>query len=135
MFISEDPPHGATVIVFRRDTAGEIVFLILHRARRADADGAWEWGPPAGVRLPGESVEACAQRELDDQTGLHLELHQVPLDPAWASYWAEAPADVTVSLARDHDAVEWVPLADAVARCRPAIVAEQFQALAAASAA
>ena len=134
LFISEEPPHGATVIVFRRDGAEDVEFLLLHR-RRTGPDGNWDWGPPAGARMPGEDVEGCARRELDAATGLRLPLHEVAADPEWASYWAEARADVDIALSGDHDRYEWVPLDEALRRCQPPIVAEQFQMLAGAVAA
>ena len=127
LFISEEPPHGVTVIVYRRDHGAGPQFLVLHRR---GATGDWAWGPPAGARLPGEDVEACASRELEATTGLRLPLHALPHDPEWASFCAEAGAGHTVVLGREHDRAEWVTLDEAMQRCQPAIVAEQFQTLA-----
>jgi 8-oxo-dGTP pyrophosphatase MutT (NUDIX family) len=134
LFISEEPPHGATVVVFRR-TGDRTEYLVLRRALDHGGDGDWAWGPPAGARLPGEDVDACARRELEEETGLRLTLHSVAHDPAWASYWAEAPAGATVMLSEEHDAFEWVDRAEAARRCQPAIVSEQFEVLAGAAAA
>jgi 8-oxo-dGTP pyrophosphatase MutT (NUDIX family) len=137
LFISEEPPHGATVLVFRRGKDGRREYLILHRsaATGAPANGDWAWGPPCGARLPGEEVVACARRELDEETGLRLDLHPVDFDPAWAGFWAEAPRDAHVQLSNEHDAYEWVAVDEAMRRCLPAIVSAQFEALAAAAAA
>jgi 8-oxo-dGTP pyrophosphatase MutT (NUDIX family) len=134
LFISEEPPHGATVVVFRREAA-KIEYLVLRRSHVGRTEGDWAWGPPAGARLPGEEVEACAHRELEEETGLRLPLHPVAHDPAWASYWAEAPIDAEILLSMEHDDYDWVPLDEAVRRCQPAIVAEQFAVLAGAAAA
>lgn len=128
LFISEEPPHGATVIVFRRGGPNGIEFLVLHRTRSGAGD--WAWGPPAGARLPGEPIDECARRELDATTGLALALHQIPHDPAWASYWAEVPRHADVQLSGDHDRYEWVGLDEAARRCQPDRVGEQFQLLA-----
>ena len=122
-------------MVFRRGDGGRREYLVLHRSHVTAPDGDWAWGPPAGARLPGEPVEACAQRELEEETGLCLALHPVPFDPAWAGYWAEAPAAAEVTLSPEHDRYEWVGLAEAIERCSPAIVAAQFEALVEAAAA
>jgi 8-oxo-dGTP pyrophosphatase MutT (NUDIX family) len=135
LFISEVPPYGATVMVFRTAKGGAREFLVLHRSHLAEPDGEWAWGPPAGARLPGEGVEACARRELREETGLRLPLHPVEVDPAWAGFWAEAPATAEVTLSDEHDTFAWVPFDEAVRRCTPAIVAAQFEALVVAAAA
>ena len=134
LFISEEPPHGATVLVLRRD-AGVVEYLVLRRSIVASDEADWAWGPPCGARFPGEDVEACARRELEEETGLRLALHGINHAPDWASYWAEAPFDAPVRLSAEHDRYEWVTRDEAVRRCQPAVVAEQFEALADAAAA
>jgi 8-oxo-dGTP pyrophosphatase MutT (NUDIX family) len=134
LFISEEPPHGVTVIVLRRDK-GTVSYLVLHRADAVGDGTDWEWGPPAAVRLPGESVDACGRRTLDEATGLSLPIRPVGEDQAWAAYWSAAPATSEIALSPDHDRFEWVPLAEAIRLCQPAIVGEQFQWLAAMAAA
>jgi 8-oxo-dGTP pyrophosphatase MutT (NUDIX family) len=145
LFISEEPPHGITVVVLRPGTRG-VEFLILHREPAGSGgkaepagsggkaepagSGDWAWAPPARVRLPGEPVDACARRELEETTGLTLPLRRVPLEPAWAAFWAQAPIDAEIRLSREHDRFDWVDLDEAVERCRPVIVAEQFRILA-----
>jgi ADP-ribose pyrophosphatase YjhB (NUDIX family) len=132
LFISEEPPHGVTVIVLRRGEDG-VEYLLLHRTQAGDGD--WAWGPPAGVRLPGEDVDACAGRELDDDIGLRLAVRPIPHDLHWAAYWAEAPEDTEIRLSSEHDHYAWVALDEAIRRCQPQIVAEQFEVLAQAAAA
>ena len=134
LFISEEPPHGATVVVFREGARAR-EYLVLHRSHVNMDEGDWAWGPPAGARLPGESVESCAARELEEETGLRLPMTPVEFDPVWASYWAETPADTVVRLSIEHDRFEWVGLDEAVRRCQPRIVSEQFAMLARAAAA
>jgi NUDIX domain-containing protein len=134
LFISEEPPHGATVVVFREGPHGR-EYLVLHRSHVGIDRGDWAWGPPAGARLPGESVESCAARELEEETGLRLAMTPVEFDPMWASYWAEAAADTVIRLSVEHDRFEWVGLDEAIRRCQPAIVSEQFAMLAQAAAA
>ena len=138
LFISEEAPHGVTVVVLRRgvgDIGDDTEYLVLRRAGAVRIEGDWVWGPPAGVRLPGEDVDACAARELDDRTGLRLPVHRVTGEPAWAVYWAEAPHGAPITLSIDHDLSEWVSLDEAVRRCRPDLVGDQFATLAAVAAA
>src|SRR5690349_20464273 len=109
LFISEEPPHGVTVVVLRRgpeELGDNTEYLVLRRAGAVRGDGDWVWSPPAGVRLPGEDVDACAARELDDRTGLRLPVHRVAGEPWWAVYWAEARPDAVITLSVDHDASE-----------------------------
>lgn len=125
--VSPDPPYGATVVVYRRQGGG-VVYLILHRAHRGPGyEGDWAWGPPAGARLPGEPVEACARRELREETGLDLALTPVS-DPeeSWQVYMAEAPEGAEVRLSPEHDRYAWLPAAEAAVRCRPPLVATQI---------
>jgi len=126
--IAEDPPFGATVVVYRRVDAG-IELLVLHRAHDGpDYEGDWAWTPPAGARKPGEELDACACRELKEETGLEIPIRPAPLAGDWPAYQAEAPADVTVVLDAEHDRFMWLEPAEALARCRPAIVADQIRA-------
>jgi len=130
--VSRDPPYGATIVVYRRQ-GGRVVYLILHRAHHGPAyEGDWAWGPPAGARLPGEPVEACARRELREETGLRLPLARVS-DPGetWQVYMAEAPRDAEVRLSPEHDRYAWLAADAAAARCRPPLVAAQIRRVAA----
>jgi 8-oxo-dGTP pyrophosphatase MutT (NUDIX family) len=118
--ISRERPYGATVVVHRGDEV-----LLLHRAHEGPGyEGEWAWTPPAGSRLPGESVEECARRELREETGLELDLRRVPSeDDDWALWVADAPEDADVSLDEEHDAYRWLPVDDAAALCKPERVA------------
>jgi len=50
-----------SAVVFHRDAV-----LLVHRAR----NGAGDWVLPGGSPSPGESMAACAQREVLEETGL-----------------------------------------------------------------
>jgi 8-oxo-dGTP pyrophosphatase MutT (NUDIX family) len=117
---AREKPYGATVVVRR----GEDV-LVLHRAHEGpDYDGDWAWTPPSGARLPGESPDECARRELIEEAGLHLELRRVPSGAEdWAYYVADAPDDAEVTLDAEHDAFRWLPVEEAAAVCKPERVA------------
>ncbi len=128
-----EPPFGAAVIVYRRCTAGR-EFLLLHRSHAGpDYEGDWAWTPPSGARLPGEAIEACAQRELLEEAGLAVPARALPnAAPDWMIFEAEVGEDVQVVLGDvEHDRFEWVSLAEALRRCVPAKVAEAFQTVAA----
>ena len=130
--VTVEPPYGAAVLVWR-EAAPERHWLVLHRAHRGPAyEGEWAWGPPSGARLPGESLDACARRELREEAGLELDCVPTELGTGeWAVYVAEAPADAAVVLSPEHDGHRWLPLDDAVARCLPAHVGESLRAAAA----
>lgn len=119
--VAADWPHGATVVVWRRLAGKGIELLLLHRAHHGPAyDGDWAWTPPAGSRLPGEAVDACAARELYEEAGLTLPMARHELTPDWATYVAEAPADAVVTLHdREHDQYRWVDVETALALVKP----------------
>lgn len=128
--VSDERPHGVTVVVYRWADQG-LEVLLLHRAHQGpEYEGDWAWTPPAGARFPGEAVEACARRELREEAGLTLEVRPTACGTAdWHVYVAEAPPCAAVSLEHDpeHDRYEWLPAAAAVARCRPVRVAEALE--------
>jgi 8-oxo-dGTP pyrophosphatase MutT (NUDIX family) len=129
--ISREPPFGAGVVVWRRGDG--IEWLVLHRSHHGPAyEGDWAWGPPAGARQPGEALEACARRELREETGLELAVARTACGrDEWPLFAAEAPGDAEVRLSAEHDAFRWLPLEDAVARCLPVRVGEGLRAVAA----
>jgi 8-oxo-dGTP pyrophosphatase MutT (NUDIX family) len=118
--VSREKPYGATVVVRR----GADV-LLLHRAHEGpEYDGDWAWTPPSGARLPEESPEECARRELREEAGLDLELHRVPsAGDDWTLWVADAAVDAEVTLDAEHDAYRWLPPDEAAALCKPDRVA------------
>jgi 8-oxo-dGTP pyrophosphatase MutT (NUDIX family) len=118
--VSRERPYGVSVVVWRDDD-GERQWLLLHRAHEGpDYEGDWAWTPPSGARLPGEDVDACARRELLEETGLSLAVERTDaVNDDWAVYTAHAPADAEIVLDAEHDRFEWVRLPAAIARCRP----------------
>jgi 8-oxo-dGTP pyrophosphatase MutT (NUDIX family) len=120
--ISPEPPFGCTVIVYRwQGTTLEV--LMLHRASLGPAyEGEWAWTPPAGARLPGESVEACARRELAEEAGLVLPIIATDHGTTdWVVFVAEAFDQQVVLHDREHDRFVWLRPEDALARCLPSI--------------
>lgn len=134
--IAREPPFGATVVVYRR-LAGALQLLMLHRAHQGpDYEGDWAWTPPAGARWPGEAIEACAVRELAEETGLTLPLASSDHGTdAWPVYMAEAPAGAEMRLSAEHDRFAWMSVEAALACCAPEQAALPLKAAAAALAA
>src|SRR5689334_15437321 len=60
--VDEESVFAAMVVV--GDAQGR--FVVVYSPRRE------EWGAPGGWREPGESVAACAVREVAEETGLRL---------------------------------------------------------------
>ena len=54
---------AGAVLFWRRDANAAPVFLLLQNARHGS------WGFPKGHRDAGESLEDCAAREVDEETG------------------------------------------------------------------
>src|SRR5436309_5147233 len=111
------------IVVYRR-VGGQLEYLVLHRGHAGpDWEEDWAWGPPSGVREPGETVEECAARELFEETGLQLQLRSVPhTDEDWLVYAAEVPPNVGIRLSDEHDRGEWLPADEALKTTSPAIV-------------
>jgi 8-oxo-dGTP pyrophosphatase MutT (NUDIX family) len=121
-------PVGASVLVWRRAGNGR-EWLVLHRSAAGSSDeGEWVWTPPGGVRHVDESVEACARRELYEETGLELEPQRTAFgDRSWVVFLAEAPEHAEVRLDAEHDRVQWVDVDEAVTRWLPKAVGETFR--------
>jgi 8-oxo-dGTP pyrophosphatase MutT (NUDIX family) len=129
--VAAEPPFGASVVAFRVD-GGERRYLVLHHSIEGpDYDGDWAWGPPAGARLPGESPEACARRELTEEAGAEsLTISPTDLGSVdWFVYLVAWPDALEVVLSDEHDRFEWLAFEEAMIRCRPAIVADVFGAV------
>ena len=123
-----DAPYGATIVVYRH--VPELELLLLHRAvRGAEYEGDWAWTPPAGARFPAEPIDECAARELHEETGIDAWPTAVePEDDGWLVYALEVAVNADVRLDDEHDRYEWVTPANALTRCRPAVVASGISA-------
>lgn len=128
--VAPDNPRGAMVVVRRPDGHGGREYLMLHRAHRGpDYEGDWAWTPPSGARLPGEPVLTGARRELAEEAGLDPPgLAPVDLSGGWAVLAAEVGAGEVARLDAEHDALCWLPLAEALRRCQPAAPAANLRA-------
>ena len=106
-------------VVWRRTAAGGIEVLVVHRPRYDD------WSLPKGKLEPGETLEACAGREVLEETGLACRRGEVIADVRYRDhkdraklvrYWAMevANGDATSFEANDEvDALAWLPIEEA----------------------
>ena len=107
-------------VVWRRDIAGEIEVLLVHRPRYDD------WSLPKGKVEEGEALISCAYREILEETGLSIKLgpyvgsveYYVPDGLKNVAYWS-------ASLVEDHssfhaneevDQIIWLDLQSAAFR-------------------
>ena len=125
--IAHDWPTGTVIAVFRRH-GDRVEWLVLHRAHRGlDYHGDWAWGSPSGCRLRGEAVEACAQRELLEETGLNLEPALLLDDERWPEFVVEVPPGAEVRLSAEHNGYRWVDLDSATNLIKPERVPAQLR--------
>lgn len=63
------PVVGVGVVILRRNTQGQTEVLMI---RRGKAPRRGQWSIPGGRQLLGESLEAAAHREVQEETGLDI---------------------------------------------------------------
>jgi 8-oxo-dGTP diphosphatase len=106
---------GAAGLLLAHPDAG---VLLQHRAIWSHHGGTW--GVPGGARKPGESAEAAAIRESDEEAGVPPELVQVLGSSVFdVGYWSYTTVLAVASeyfepFLGDAEsiALSWVPLAD-----------------------
>ncbi len=106
-------------VIWRRDDAGTIEVLLVHRPRYAD------WSLAKGKLDKDEEWEDAAVREVEEETGLLCELGP-PLASVFyhdrrrrvkeVRYWAMRPLSGDFVPNKEVDAVEWLDLHTAMAR-------------------
>jgi 8-oxo-dGTP diphosphatase len=108
--------RAAGGVIVRRTNGGEPELLLIHRPRQND------WTFPKGKVESGESDEACALREVEEETGLRCEFESESELPPTAHitnkgrlkevrYWLMRPVGGEAAPHNEVDAVRWVPLA------------------------
>jgi 8-oxo-dGTP pyrophosphatase MutT (NUDIX family) len=103
--------RAAGGVVTRDGSSGRPEILLVHRPKYDD------WTLPKGKAEPGESDEACAFREVEEETGLACELGEevavVEYEdaagrPKRVRYFAMTPPDgVEAAPQNEVDAVDW----------------------------
>jgi 8-oxo-dGTP pyrophosphatase MutT (NUDIX family) len=109
-------PVRAAGGVVLRERAGGTEVLLVHRPAYDD------WSLPKGKAELGESDEACALREVEEETGLRCRLgRELPSTsyrdgkgrPKVVRYWAMEPTDGEARPQAEVDDVLWLPLGEA----------------------
>ncbi|MGW8359716.1 NUDIX hydrolase [Streptomyces wedmorensis] len=118
--MTDAPPIlAAGCVLWRPALSGQgIEIALVHRPKYDD------WSHPKGKLKAGESVEACALREVLEETGRHCELgprlpsahYTVAGRPKHVTYWSARALSGTFSPTREIDALLW--LAPHAARLR-----------------
>ena len=104
--------------VLVRDRGGDVEVLLVHRPAYDD------WTFPKGKAEPGESDEECAQREVEEETGVRCRLGRELPSVRWrdrydrpkvARYWQLEPVDpdAVASPQNEVDDVAWLSPSDA----------------------
>lgn len=105
--------RAAGGIVWRRIVNGGIDILLVHRAGRQD------WTLPKGKVEPGETEEACAVREVQEETSLLCALGAEVGTVSYRDqrgraktvrYWSMEAVDGVAAPQHEVDAVRWIPL-------------------------
>jgi 8-oxo-dGTP diphosphatase len=116
--VSDEVVRAAGGVVVR-DELGAPEVVVVHRPKYDD------WSLPKGKALRGESDEACALREVEEETGLRCELRaELPSTsyrdsagrPKVARYWLMRPVAGTFEAANEVDDARWLPLDEAIER-------------------
>lgn len=113
--------RAAGGIVCRAGGDGRLEVLLVHRPAYGD------WTIPKGKVEEGETDEACAVREVEEEAGVRARLlHELPAvrwrdrfdRPKVARYWRMEPLDGGSDAAAKNevDAVAWLPIDDAITR-------------------
>jgi 8-oxo-dGTP diphosphatase len=110
--LTADLVRAAGGVILRSGDDGDAELLAVHRPRYDD------WTLPKGKCYPGEADEACALREVEEETGLACKLgdevavvgyEDAAGRPKRVRYFAMTPRPGAVAAAQNEvDAVRWL---------------------------
>jgi len=112
------PVRAAGGIVHRQGSSGRLEVLVVHRPHRED------WTFPKGKLRRDEEHEACARREVEEETGLRCSLGIELPSTSYVTrsgrrkrvrYWTMRPVSGSVGPQNEVDEVRWVGLGAAAA--------------------
>ena len=115
--MSSDEIRAAGGLLVRTGVEGEIEIAVVHRPRYDD------WALPKGKLDPGETEEAAAVREVEEETGLRARLgglagrirYRDRHDrPKVVTYFFMTPEDGSFAPNDEVDEMRWVRLDEAV---------------------
>ena len=114
---AEGVVQAAGGVVTRSARDGTLEVLVVHRPRYDD------WSLPKGKLEPGESFEDAARREIEEETGVRVELGAaLPTTnyvdrhgrPKVVHYWRMTPVGETAWQPSDEvDETRWITVAEA----------------------
>ena len=105
--------HAAGGVISRQSKRGHFEVLLIHRPRRQD------WTFPKGKLEAGETHEACALREVEEETALRCALGRELATTSHRDgkgrlkivrYWMMDPGDGVAEPCNEVDAVRWISL-------------------------
>jgi 8-oxo-dGTP diphosphatase len=105
--------RAAGGIVSRANERGELEVLLVYRTEQDD------WTFPKGKAFLGETDEACALREVEEETGLRCALQAEVGEARYRDgagrrkvvrYWAMRPVAGTATARSEIDAIRWAAL-------------------------
>ncbi|HEV8531439.1 MAG TPA: NUDIX hydrolase [Methylomirabilota bacterium] len=108
--------HAAGGVISRQGERGDIEVLLIHRPRRED------WTFPKGKLEVGETHEACALREVEEETGLRCVLGREFATTSHEDgkgrlkivrYWMMDPAGGVAEPRNEVDGVRWASFEEA----------------------
>ena len=108
--------HAAGGVISRQSKRGHFEVLLIHRPLRQD------WTFPKGKLEAGETHEACALREVEEETGLRCVLGRELATTSHRDgkgrlkivrYWMMDPGGGVAEPRNEVDGVRWLSLEDA----------------------